>query len=431
MSMLQEEASKYIRQVSDNVYVLDAISRDELTEFKHRIIDCKIEVVEKNIKLTANDLALVRTLPVLPNNLTYDNAQTEGILPKMVGPFEDLIGYIKNSRDFAHVNLGCNRKKINPDDAKLNYLLYRDTKHFSLNGLASDVCYESGVKRFSFTDRSIIMIEPFTDHIDKTLAVLNPVDTFYDLSNDSFKIGNNGVVILSFDTYKKLIRNPQKRKDLSKLKVFLFSPENIKVLSYESANTYVTDIILSYLGYIPMNSIDQIKLKSDGYIDEKTGKILEDDMFVEKFHDLIDDLSNKLLGLPYRHLPDEIINRRSKDTRDLLGIHHCETKYSDDEIEKNLLSKLDTAKKYFDYLEEHLGLNNVLSFRLYEQYVDFIRDCHDSMYRTIFCPPLLEFDMVAFLEKVGYKKFIEATKKFNSLPKDKEIFKEDYKGDTK
>lgn len=427
MNMLQEEASKYIKKVSDGVYALDAINNDELSEFKHRIIDYKVKLVEDNVELGANDLALVRTMPVFPNNLTYDNTQTEGITQKMYGPFEVLLSYLQTIKEFANIDVGCDHKEINDEDAKLNYLFYRDTKHFSLNGLASNVCHEWGSTRFSFNNKSIILIEPFTDHIDKTLAVLNPVDTFYDLSNDSFKIGKNGVIILSFDTYKKLIKDPKKKADLSKLKVFLFSPNNIKVLSYESVNTYATDIVLSYLGYIPTNSVDQTKLRIDGYVNPKASKYYSDDIFIEKFNDLIDDLSNKLLGLPYRHIPDEMKLKRKKEFQNVFGVFHDETEYATIEDKMNLISKLDTAKKYFDYLNEHLEIDADLSDELYNKYVKFINDCHGSRFGYRFYPIELEDEMMAFIQKVGYRKFIEVTKEFNSIPKDKEIFYKDSK----
>ena len=70
---------------------------------------------------------------------------------------------------------------------KLQYPLFRNTKHFSLNGLASNVVVLCKATA-TFDNKEIIVIEPFKDHLGDNLVNLNPVDTFYDLEDSSFKM---------------------------------------------------------------------------------------------------------------------------------------------------------------------------------------------------------------------------------------------------
>lgn len=419
MNKLETLAKKYIRKINDKLFVLEAISSNDLESFNDEVILYKDYVVKNNIDLSINDLALVRTISPnnFPTNLVERTLQEQGVKGTFNSPFTDFIESLKYGEFFANVDVGCSRDEIDVEETKLSYPVYRDTKHFSLNGLASDIFYDFGKVKNKFTDRELIIIEPFVDHLDDELISLNPVDTFYNVNNKPFIIGKNGVFIIDSNTYKKLILNLEIRKDLSKVDVFLYSTKNIKLLSNRfNAQTYMVDIILSFLGYTPMHSIDQAKLYSDIYIGKDYW--VSDEEYIKKFQDLIEDLNQKLLGKSYYNIPSEIKKNRKAEYADLYGIFHAETKFFEEEVKNNLNTQINTVKRYLDYLEEKLELNPDLSSKLFDLYSDNLRKYNYSSYRARFYPLDLENEIVSFITKVSYKKIIEVTKDFNNIPVD-------------
>ena len=166
-----------------------------------------------------------------------------------------------------------------------------------MNGLASTVVVLCKATT-TFDNKEIIVIEPFKDHLGDNLVNLNPVDTFYDLEDSSFTIGQNADIIMDMDTYKKLISNDGIRDDLSKVRVFLYAPNNnLSSCSGTSYQTIMTDIVLCFLGYIPQHSIDQSELKPEYYFDGT--KFIDDTDYLKKFQDYIEKLNITLLHQHY------------------------------------------------------------------------------------------------------------------------------------
>ncbi len=204
MDKLQILAKKYIRKINDKVYVLEAVNGKDLKSFNDEVILYKDYVVKNNIDLSIKDIALVRTISPssFPTNLFERTLQEQMMNGTFKSPFSDYLESIKFSKEFENIDIGCKKDQININDTFISYPLYRDTKHFSLNGLVSNVFNEFGGVSGEFTNREIMIIEPFSEHLNDKLVNLNPVDTFYDVKDKPFIIGENGVFIIDYDTYK-------------------------------------------------------------------------------------------------------------------------------------------------------------------------------------------------------------------------------------
>ena len=75
-------------------------------------------------------------------------------------------------------------------DMKLVCPIYRDTVHFSINGLVSNLWYTQG-----FTNRETVIIEPLENHMNEKLINLNPVDTMIDVGKSDEPIKDNAIYI--------------------------------------------------------------------------------------------------------------------------------------------------------------------------------------------------------------------------------------------
>ena len=105
------------------------------------IITQKRKKVEENVPFSLNDMALVRTMSKdnFPRNLMYYTLQANGKIGKFDNPFSKFLEYIKYLEEFRNIDVGCERSNIDVSKIELQYPLFRNTKHFSLNGLASNV----------------------------------------------------------------------------------------------------------------------------------------------------------------------------------------------------------------------------------------------------------------------------------------------------
>ena len=296
---LQNYSKQFIKELGHRLFEIRKIDSIDVDNLSKYIITQKRKNVEENVPLSISDIALVRTMATdnFPRNLTYHTLQEDGKMGNFDNPFSEFLEFIKYLEQFKNIDVGCEHSDIDVSKLKLQYPLFRNTKLFSLNGLASNVVvlYKATAK---FDDKEIIVIEPFEDHLGDNLVNLNPVDTFYDLADNPFKIGQNAVVIIDTDSYERLISDDNIRDDLSKVSVFLYdSNNNLSSRSSTSYQTIVTDIVLSYLGYIPQHSVDQSELKPEYCFDGT--KFIDDTDYLKKFQDYIEKLNITLLNQHY------------------------------------------------------------------------------------------------------------------------------------
>lgn len=431
---LQNFSQTFIKVLGNRLFEIWPINNIDVENLAKCIITQKRKNVEENVPFSLNDIALVRTMSEdnFPRNLMYYTLQADGKIGNFDNPFSKFLEYIKYLEEFKYINVGCQRSDIDVSKLKLQYPLFRNTKHFSLNGLASNVVVLCKATA-TFDNKEIIVIEPFKDHLDDNLVNLNPVDTFYDLENNPFKIGENAVIIMDTNTYKKLISDDSIRNDLSKARVFLYAPNNnLSSCSSTSYQTIVTDIVLCFLGYIPQHSVDQSELKPEYYFDG--AKFIDDTDYLKKFQDYIEKLNITLLHQHYYCISkSQIEKRRKKDGTivNLPGTFHCETDFAYAEDKANINGILYCLQKYLFLLVEEYGLNSDLAARIFESYSKNIKEYYGKSFVAEYYDLDIENEVIGYIEQIGYENLVNATIAFNNNPIKYEDTKKDKARDKK
>ncbi len=426
---LYNYSKQFIKEIDNRLFEIRTIDNIDVENLAKCIITQKRKNVEENVPFSLGDIALVRTMATdnFPRNLIYHTLQADNKMGYFDNPFSKFLEYIKYLEEFKNIDIGCERSNIDVSKLKLQYPLFRNTKHFSLNGLASNVVVLCKATA-TFDNKEIIVIEPFKDHLGDNLVNLNPVDTFYDLEDSSFKIGQNAVIIMDSDTYKRLISNDGIRDDLSKVRVFLYSPNNnLSSCSGTSYQTIMTDIVLSYLGYIPQHSVDQCELKPDYCFDGT--KFIDDKDYLTKFQDFIEKLNITLLHQHYYCVSkSQIEKRKTKDGTiiDFPGTLHSETDFAYEEDKANINSILYCLQKYLSLLVEKYELNSDLAERIFESYSKHIKEYYGKNFVAEYHDFDIENEVIGYIEQIGYENLVNATISFNNNP----IKYEDTKKDT-
>lgn len=416
---LQNYSKQFIKELGHRLFEIRKIDSIDVDNLSKYIITQKRKNVEKNVPFSISDIALVRTMATdnFPRNLMYHTLQADGKMGNFDNPFSKFLEYIKYLEEFKSIDVGCERSDIDVSELKLQYPLFRNTKHFSLNGLASNVVVLCKATA-KFDDKEIIVIEPFKDHLGDNLVNLNPVDTFYDLADNPFKIGQNAVAIIDTDSYKRLISDDSIRGDLSKVGVFLYdSNNNLSSCSSTSYQTIVTDIVLSYLGYIPQHSVDQSELKPEYCFDGT--KFIDDADYLKKFQDYIEKLNITLLNQHYYCISKpQIEKRRTKNGTivNIPGTFHCETDFAFEENQTNINSILYCLQKYLSLLVQKHGLDSGLAARIFESYSKNIKEYYGKIFVADYYDLCIEKEVMSYIEQTGYENLVNATIAFNNNP---------------
>ena len=415
---LQNYSKQFIKELGNGMFEISKVNNIDADIFTKYIITQKRKIVEEKVPFSLRNLALVRTMSIenFPRNLMYHTLQSVGKMANFDNPFSKFLEYIKYLEEFRNIDIGCNHSDIDVSKLKIQYPIFRNTKHFSLNGLASNVIvfYKPVAK---FDNKEIIVIEPFEDHLGDNLVNLNPVDTFYNLEEKSFKIGQNAVFIIDTDTYKKLICDDTIRDDLSKVSVFLYASNNndLSPFSGTTYQTIVTDIVLSYLGYIPQHSVDQCELVPEYCFDGT--KFIDDVDYLKKFQDYIEKLNVTLLNQHYYCISRlQIEKRRTKDgtIMDFPGTLHSETDFAFQEDQANINSILYCLQKYLSLLVEDYELESDLAIRIFESYSKNIKANYGRNFSTEYHDLDIENEVIDYIKLIGYKNLVNATITFNN-----------------
>ena len=415
---LQNFSRDFINESGNGLFKIRKIDSPDVDNLNKLIIIQKRKNFENKVPFSLSDIALVRTMSSdnFPRNLMYQTLQSDDKMGSFDNPFNKFLEYIKYLEEFKNIDVGCQHSDIDISELKIQYPLFRNTKHFSLNGLASNVfvlCKATA----KFDNKEIMVIEPFEDHLCDNLVNLNPVDTFYDLEKNPFKIGQNAVIIMDTDTYKRLISDDSIRDDLSKVSVFLYDPNNISFCNGTTYQTIVTDIVLSYLGYIPQHSFDQSELNPEYCFDGT--KFIDDTNYLNKFKDYMEKLNITLLNKHYYCVSkSQIEKRRKKDGTivDLPGTFHSETYFAYEEDQTNINSILYCLQKYLSLLVEKYGLNSDLAKRIFESYSKNIREYYGKNFIAEYYDLDIEDEVIDYIEQIGYKNLVNATIDFNNNP---------------
>ncbi len=421
---LQSLSKKYITEIKQSIYMISPLKSNDLDLFRKSIIDKKLELVQQSKEITINDLALIRIMSPndFPLNFEYHTLQDEGKYGEFENPFSNILSLIKYGVDeFKSIDVGCNPEEIDITSLRLIYPLFRRTKHFSLNGLVSNVESLLGPIQI-LNNKEIIIIEPFKNHINDNLVNLNPVDTFFDLEKSPMKLGEDVVAIMDINTYQKMIKNPEIFKILSKIRIFLYISENVKLTQSEKLNiqTFITDIVLLYLGFIPQHSINQSYIESEYYIEQN--KIIEDLAYLKLFQDGIDKICRDRLNHSYYDIPEEAKKRRRKYNDAIInlpGVLHADTDFFDQDSQMCLRNMLNILEMYLLFLIDDLNLDQILSNKLLQSFSIYLKNNYGKSFVTHYCDGRLENDIIYFLSKIGYKGLLESTNNFNTLIKER------------
>ena len=394
---------KYIEQLNDNTFYVESNPNLRLS-LLDEIIKEKRRRVKSNYQLTEDDFALVRIMKSkdFPKDLVYRTLSERAVTATVDNPFKLVISYTKYNIDyFADLDLGEKHELINPDDLKINYHPYRDTKHFSINGLCSDI--KTMTTSYIYTNGDVVVIEPLKNRLkDKRLVNLNPVDTFFDLKNKPMAISDNAIFIIRESAYIPLMNDEKIKDSLKERKKYIFNGDiNVAV-----------DIILCNLGYLPQHSRDQ------SYLETEFSKAGDDQTYLKLFQDYIEYLSTKYLNLSYYEIPQEYINRRKQYNDEILalpGILHPDTKYGDIETNENIKNIL---KSYYDYLTvifDVLGYNKNELSNFYKNIEQDVCQNYNKPYEQRFPNAFSKHEnlMVSVVKDLTYPKLKTMTKKHN------------------
>lgn len=424
MINLQNLSKKYITEIKQSVYMISPLESNDLNLFKKSIIDKKLELSQQGKEITIDDLALIRIMSPndFPLNFEYHTLQDEGKYGEFENPFSYILSLIKYGIDeFKYLDVGCSPREIDITSLRLVYPLFRRTKHFSLNGLVSNVESLLGPIQI-LNNKEIIIIEPFKNHINDNLVNLNPVDTFFNLENTPMRLGEDIVVIMDINTYQEMIKNPEFFKIISKIRLFLYIPENVKLPQSENLNTqtFITDIVLLYLGFIPQHSVNQSYIESEYYVEQC--KIIEDLAYLKLFQDGIDKICRERLKHSYYNIPEEAKERRKKYNDailDLPGVLHADTEIFAQDTQISLRNMQNILNRYLAYLINNLKLDQILAAKLLQSFSIYLENNYGKSCTTHFYDRDLEDNIIVFLNRIGYKSLLESTNNFNVLIKER------------
>lgn len=406
--MLKDYVGNYIDEIDRNVYEINCNDFFTLSKINNSlrkmIVKEKHDFIDSGYKLSEDDLFLVRTMGELPDDLVYRSFANSGKFTMMKNPFERIM------EDY-------NLSEQEIEDNKLVCPIFRDTVHFSINGIVSNLWYTD-----NFTDRGVVVIEPLKNHSDKLINV-NPVDSFIDVGESDEPIKDNAVFIMDKNVYNNL--SQEVKKKIRENKLYLFDSKKYSIndnsdeYMFNSPLEMITDMVICHNGNLPQHSISQSYLRSESCSYE--GEHYSDKEYLKMFTDLIDKVSMNMFGISYYKLNEEIKSKRETD-KDNYGVFHSDTDYFDKEISINYNNRLSTIKKYLQVLHDKLGLSDEMFEYIYKRYCRYVElNFSKGAYGgrgTHRLSLINRDDACDFIDKVSLDIFLMVTKEFNSYEKD-------------
>lgn len=391
-----------ITSVDQNVFLINAdlVNYDEL---KRYIIDEKVKRINNGFQFSLDDLVLVRSIKesLFPANGYYYPLNEENCYKGTLNPFNHFLSAIRYGYDKNYVGDGVFDHE--EEKAYVYHPVYRDTKHFTINSLSSNI-NRLFVQTAIFNNRPIIIIEPLKEKIDNGLLVnLNPIDTFFNLHNTRMEVSSQAIILINEDTYKELIRHEENKEILNTHKIYLFRGEP----------SISCDIALLSLGILPQHSIGQRELIEEYYHE---GSIeISDKKYLKLFRNYIEYLNQTYLKTSYIHLPKDIIESRKNYEHMYPGLLHVNTHFSDEETVNMMNNIISTYADYMEFLSAYANgefksnVDNMITLidadvkQYYPRYRFNFMDLHEQ-YGNI---------MKEFLRNMTYKGFIDVTHNFN------------------
>ena len=357
---LQGFISSRTSEIDDNVYRITIDNYRELQSFYKRlqrlIIAEKAAYAKSGRDLDVDNLFMVRSMLELPEGLEYRSATNRGAYTSMPNPFDSLLP-ISSKKDV--ININCP--------------IHRDTVHFAINGLVSNLWFTQ-----SFTSRENVVIEPLTNHMNEKLVNLNPVDTMIDVGNSDEPIKDGAIFIFSQESYDELSEDAKKK--IAGGKVYIFDIKDLE--SERKRDQYgcpplqiITDIVLCHNGILPQHTINQTILRSESFSDYDRDSddyiTSSDEDYLKLFTDLIDRINQDQFGISYYDLSEEIKARR-EIKKDTPGIGHYDTKYWDEEIINNNRLHKESFERYIEFLRNNSDIPEDILEDVKKRYMEYI-----------------------------------------------------------
>ncbi len=393
---------EYFKQINQNLRYLD-VSNIDATKLRDYIVLEKIKRVNSGFKFSLDDLILVRCMyeESFPRSGYYYPYSELNCYMEEKNPFGDYILNMINSK--VSNLLSSNLDGFSNDQINIKHAAYRDTKHFTINGISSDI--DDCIYNSTFTDRPIVIIESFKEKIsDNRLVNINPVDTFFDLHDSRMKVSDNAVILINEEVYNNMIKDDVINEYLSKMNVVIF----------KGSITVSTDVVLLSLGIMPQHEKNQSILVMESTEDLS----LSDQAYLVMFMNYIEEISMKYLGISYLHLSSRINFLRKKDFGQYFpGILHCDTKYYTMEDEK---TREYLCRAYADYIYKVIRKIEPKYMLYYEEMMESIYEVVNKRY------PFYELNfqdlynkfgqiILSLLKISGYDKFYSLTQEFNEI----------------
>lgn len=409
MRSLEELANNYINKLTDNFYQLSNYANDEII-IERAIIRAKHTLGSKPIAFSLDDLCLVRITSEnnYPRNLKFFALDERNSYRLIENPFYAIIGYFKYDIDdlYKKIDIGIPHDKIEYNAYDLASPRYRDTKHFSINSLASNIYKFGGIKHEFDKEKAMIIIEPLKERItDSRLAILNPVDTFFDLHDDPMEISDSAIFMIQEDFFKELAE--EFKEKLTSHQVFLYSTNP----------ALAVDIVLSFLGLIPQRSFQQSELKSKYFFENDIE--INDEEYIKSYKQYMEYLNQHILHTSYLQVPEEYAIVRQKYAPEyvgLPGVLHSETKYAKSEQERTIKRDIQTYREYITYMFKQTSID--LSFL--EDYLalveDDVRSIGNLPFKRTFSKSFDKYEPIIrdMLITLTYPKYCQLTQEFNN-----------------
>lgn len=234
---------------------------------------------------------------------------------------------------------------------------------------------------------------------------LNPVDTFFDLQNSSLKIGENAIFMIQEDKIDLLFKNKEIKQKLQSKTIYLYNEEP----------KIAVDLVLMYNDYIPQHSYQQSKLE----VEYSHQQCVNDEQYLNKFKEFIDQLNRKYLDTTYINVPTSIEKQRKLYTQEYLGLSgvlHSETPYAILDDKKNLQENISTYEQYIPYIfDKSTSFDMLVANKVIESIKKDVIELGVSPFEQQFSITTHKYEniLLKVIEEVTYPEFKQITEKFN------------------
>ena len=375
-------------------------------QLNHLIINEKEDYITSSKNIDINNLFMVRANFELPDELTYKSYKNMGKYIKVQNPLKDIIDIVRMPYEL---------KKELHEKTKLVCPVYRDTVHYAINGLVSDVV------NYKFTNRECTIIEPLKDHLNDRLVNINPADTFINVKDQNEPISKNAIYIFSKQYYANM--SEELKEKIKNSKKYIYDENKYTIYEnseYNSLETVIVDFVLCHNNILPTHTHGQAALWTESYEEyndagERTYHC--DEEYLKMFQDLIDKISIEKFGISYYNAEEEMKNlggiyKQKNYYNHTPGVLHSDTIYYDEEKIECLKYQKDVIKRYIEFIKVPMGFSNEL--------VDTINGRIEKVFNEtdihsfpITNPFIYYNELEKNIDEQTISKFIELTEKFN------------------